>query len=302
MKPTRVLIAEFTCEGEPVSKARARFTKRGSKTYAYTPEKTLDGERRIAWTFRSTVKHLGVNPTDTAIAYRVECEFYNGTRQRRDVDNMTKLVLDGLNKVAWVDDDQVLEIEARKQYVEKADARTVVRVFEIGRIAVPEAACIRCGRAFRTYESWAANPSGKKYCSRECGYAHRVERRQRTCKACGVSFLAWGQTHETKFCSVACKASEGRVRVACAVCGVEFFKQRSAVRRTNLCSQECMRKSDAERNKARRSKHFPGTCLVCGAGTTRKEYARCNACKRANLKPSGRPTAAPALTTEGELS
>ena len=34
------LVAEWSVPGEPVSKARARFTKHGSKTVAYTPEMT----------------------------------------------------------------------------------------------------------------------------------------------------------------------------------------------------------------------------------------------------------------------
>jgi len=128
-KPEPQLIAEFEVPGEPVSKSRARFTKRGSKTVAYTPQKTKDGELRVAWAFRQACARLSLNPTDREIAYRVESEFHSGTRQRRDVDNMTKLILDGLNGVAWVDDNQVLEIESCKRYVPRKSARTVVRVY-----------------------------------------------------------------------------------------------------------------------------------------------------------------------------
>ena len=133
------LIAEFSVPGEPVSKARARFTRQGR---TYTPEKTKTGEERMARAFRAACKST---PTDPEIAYRVEAHFLNGTRQRRDIDNMTKLILDGLNGVAWVDDNQVTELEARKSYVPAADARTDVRVFEVGRLDPPKAPCIRCG-------------------------------------------------------------------------------------------------------------------------------------------------------------
>ena len=141
MKPThsqKTLIASFTVDGEPVSKSRARFTKRGSKTFAYTPEKTKAGEERVAWTYRSLAKGV---PSDPEIAYRVEMHFFNGTRQRRDVDNMVKLILDGLNGVAWVDDNQVTQIEARKSYVTKAEARTEVRLYKVGSLNPPKRKC-----------------------------------------------------------------------------------------------------------------------------------------------------------------
>ena len=238
MKPTRVLIAEFTCEGEPISKSRARFTKRGSKTYAYTPERTHTGERLIAAGFRSVRKGI---PTDAEIAYRVEVDFRCGTRQRRDVDNMVKLVLDGLNGVAWVDDNQVTEVEASKCYVQPFEAATWVRVYEVGRLEPPKSPCIRCGTEFRTYESWRTASSPRKFCSPECGYAYRVERRERACKQCGRTFLAWGPMKETKFCSVACKSESGRADYECTECGIHFRDEKNlGARRTNVwCSYLC---------------------------------------------------------------
>lgn len=287
MKPTQSdtdtpkLVAAFTVDGEPVSKSRARFTKRGSKTFAYTPEKTKAGEERVAWTYRSAVKG---SPTDPEIAYRVEAHFFNGTRQRRDVDNMVKLILDGLNGVAWIDDNQVTQIEARKCYVVRSEARTEVRVFEVGRLEPPKQPCLRCGREFRTYASWRDDPAGRKYCSQECARAHRVERKGRTCEECGEPFLAWGETRETRFCSRACADESRRAEVDCDGCGETFTKQRCHVRKRNYCSTECQQESA----KKRRSKHYPGTCQSCGAGTTRKEYTRCNACRLAGA-PSGKP-------------
>lgn len=292
MKPTRNLIAEFTVPGEPVSKSRARFTKRGSKSHAYTPQKTLEGEMRVGLAFRQATTGLPLAPTETEVAYRVEAEFYNGTRQRRDVDNMTKLILDGLNGVAWVDDNQVLEIESRKTYVAKDDARTVVRIFEIGRITPPTSKCVRCGRLFRIYESWRSDPTSKKYCSRECAYAHRVERRRRICAQCGDEFLAKGKGADVKFCSRDCRSAHDRTTVDCTNCGTRFTKQTCHVRKVNLCSTECQKAYAREQARLRRTKYFPGICEVCGAGTTRKEYHRCNACKLANAQPSGKPEVA----------
>lgn len=271
------LIARFTIEGEPVSKSRARFTKRGSKTFAYTPQKTLDGERAVAKAFKASEHTLANDPE---VAYAVHMRFHNGTRQRRDVDNMVKLVLDGLNKLAWVDDVQVLEIAARKLWVNKDEARTDVEIYQIGKMSPPKSPCIYCGKEFRTYDSWKKNPNGKKYCSTDCAYAHRVERRVRNCEECGVEFHAWGEQRETRFCSMDCNSANKRVTMDCDHCGQPFTKQRCLVRTKNYCSDECIGEAQVQRRQERKSTRFPGTCLVCGAGTTRKEYKRCNPCKK----------------------
>jgi Holliday junction resolvase RusA-like endonuclease len=60
----------------------------------------------------------------------VELAFYQGTRARTDIDNMGKLVLDALNGVAWTDDVQVSVLLARRVYVTKDRARSVIRIFE----------------------------------------------------------------------------------------------------------------------------------------------------------------------------
>lgn len=278
---TQELIAEFTIPGEPISKARARFTKRGSKTVAYTPQKTKDGESAVKAAFLSVTNKIG---TDTNEAYAVRAHFYNGTRQRRDVDNMVKLILDGLNEVAWVDDNQVLEIAARKSFVTKAEARTTVQVFRIGDMNFPSKACLKCGTKFRTYDSWDT-PHGKKYCKPECFYTHSVEKRTRTCKHCGDEFQAWGETSETIYCSVNCMSLNKRVTKTCVGCGDEFTTQKCHASKILYCSTEC----NVAAAKKRRSTRFPGKCGVCGGGTTRKEYVRCNPCRLKNAKLAGKP-------------
>lgn len=277
-----LLVAEMVIKGEPVSKARARFTKYGSKVQTYTPEKTRTAEDVLAVTYRKTARRP---PAPAPTAFRVEMEFYNGTRQRRDVDNMVKLVLDGLNRVAWEDDNQVLQIEASKHYVTKAEAHTIIRVYEIGSLNPLTAKCLHCGSDFKTYESWLNDPKGKKYCTIDCAYAARRAARERVCEQCGAPFLATGPMRETKYCSRKCQSEAGRAVVECARCGASMTIQRCHVRPSNYCSSECM--LDAQRE--RRSKRMPGRCEVCGGGTTRKEYRRCNPCKLAGLKPSGKP-------------
>ena len=111
----------FTVEGEPMSKARARVTRQG---HSYTPKGTVDAERRVRETFEATACE------SFSVPVGVELAFFQGTRARKDIDNMVKLVLDALNGVAWADDVQVSVLLARRVYKVKDEARTIVRIFE----------------------------------------------------------------------------------------------------------------------------------------------------------------------------
>lgn len=268
------LIAEWSVSGEPISKARARFTKFGSKTVAYTPEKTKQGEHRVAWEFRAAGGRFN---KDTETAYAVHATFFNGTMQRRDVDNMLKLILDGLNGVAYPDDTQVLEVWGRKAKVEKADARTEIKLYSIGTIGRPMKPCIRCGKSFATYDSW----ENRKYCSPDCANRDRVEKKERVCENCGKTFYAKDNRGKSpKFCSRQCQSSFGKTEIECFICGTAFIQFKSWANDRSICkSVECRRARDRITARERRTKHFPGTCLICGGGTTRKEYKRCNPCK-----------------------
>lgn len=276
----------FTIPGEPVSKARARFTGYGGKVRAYTPTKTLDGEKSVAAAFRAAG---GRFESDREVTFEVAATFHNGTRQRRDVDNMLKLILDGLNGVAWVDDTQVMNIAGRKCFVERADARTEVALRPIGRMDRITKACEWCEVEFTTYPSL----KGQRFCSRECRTESRRVARARTCERCGVEFLAHGPSRATRFCSRGCADREGRIDIPCGVCGTSFIQFQSWANQGRIyCSTECSAENARARSRERRSKKFPGTCAICGSGTTRKEYVRCNPCKLAGKATLPRPRAA----------
>lgn len=263
------VIAEFTIEGEPASKSRARFTKRGSKTIAYTPEKTKAAEERVAWLYRAAGGRHHGDCRDTG--YGVIAVFFCAQHQRRDVDNMLKLILDGLNKLAWPDDSQVLEVTGRKAYVRDPDhARTHVLIYRAGDMDHPKDKCVRCGTEFRTYRSTAKT---RKYCSQECAYAHRAERRTRSCLNCGGKFLA--QSADAKHCSRACDSEYRTVELTCIECGGTYRKPRSTANKgRHLCSDECRANWWREQRKGAAK----GTCARCGGPTSKKTYAHCRVC------------------------
>lgn len=266
-------IIHFTIDGEPVSKARARFTGYGSKSRAYTPAKTKTAEERVAWAFRQAG---GEFEPDGEITFGVELTFYNGTRQRRDIDNMIKLILDGLNGVAWVDDTQVVQVSARKRFVSKAEARTVVTVGRVGVMDRLTKPCEHCGKDFVTYRSL----SGQRFCSRACGNASRYAARERICEHCGKSFLAHGASRDTKYCSKECQVDAGWTSIDCDVCGTSFRRRRCHVKGRNYCSPPCRDTAHAANRRSRPK----GTCVDCGGPVSRKGYERCQVCRWAYVK------------------
>lgn len=275
---SRELIAEFCVEGEPVSKSRARFTKRGSKTMAYTPERTKEAEAKVAWAFRQVAR--GHVP-DATHAYMVDAAFFTGTRQRRDVDNMVKLICDGLNGVAWADDNQVTQIAARKMMTERRDqACTMVRVYQLNEVDYPTRDCLRCGTAFRTYPSLP----NSNHCGQECFLADKRDRRLRTCEQCGTTFDS-GNNSKARFCGRKCSVESRRTTVACAHCGQDFTMQNCHVRERNYCSPKCQQAS----MRPIRAANARGICATCGGPTSKKQYTNCRGCDFASKSARGNP-------------
>lgn len=194
------VVAQLLIPGEPASKARARFTKQGSQTHAYTPEKTKAAEAQTAWHFQRARPDWKV---DAEGHYGLMAVFFCESRQRRDVDNMIKLLLDGLNKVVWQDDVQVLEVSARK-VVGFAPARTEAVLYRTWGYTAPTRRCEGCGNEIRLYKSTQATA---KYCSRACELDTRANRRAKRCPSCDTTFDC-GRSVQV-YCSRAC-ADQGR--------------------------------------------------------------------------------------------
>jgi crossover junction endodeoxyribonuclease RusA len=103
----------------PKSKGRPRLGKRGR---VYTPIATHEAEQRIAEIWRQAAGPKFDGPVE------IEVDFYKNETTiivrastdiplsglRGDIDNYLKLVMDGLNGVAWDDDKQVVLVYAAK--------------------------------------------------------------------------------------------------------------------------------------------------------------------------------------------
>lgn len=121
----------FTILGKPMGKERPRMAFNNGKTYVYTPNKTKDYESNVRTSYAKTIRHkfpkgmpLEANvtafyriPTNTSEVLRKA--MLNGDilpTCKPDGDNIIKIILDSLNKVAFHDDSQVCKINFEKRY------------------------------------------------------------------------------------------------------------------------------------------------------------------------------------------
>ncbi len=101
----------FFVSGEPVAKARPRVAIRRTRDgrafgQAYTPSKTRDWEDQIKSHCLAACQASSwlPDPHTVSVSLRFNLVHRVGNRRRGDIDNYAKSVLDGLNGVAFPDD------------------------------------------------------------------------------------------------------------------------------------------------------------------------------------------------------
>ncbi len=263
------LVATFIVPGEPASKSRPRFTTRWGRPQTYTPDATKRAEAGVGAVYLAA---CGNRPPDERHMFAMDVDFYCATGVRRDVDNMVKLILDSLNKIAWADDHQVVEVHAKKHFIEAVDdARTEVAIHTVGIMPNRKAICQRCGVEFPRPKSHAA----KKYCSDACRRQAMQAAKTKTCDQCGATFTSHSPKSQQRFCSSECHYASKQIAAICTACGKQFAKPRHLNRSGNsYCSDECKRGYWRDQRKSAAK----GTCQDCGGPTTKKTYKRCRDC------------------------
>ena len=127
----------FVVKGEPKGKGRPRFTKTGR---VYTPAETAQYERLVAMNYSESAKgYKFTTPVKVTVkAYhkppkgkskKVTGDMLNGhilPTKKPDADNVAKIILDGLNHIAWDDDTQVVDMMVIKRYSEEPFVAVII--------------------------------------------------------------------------------------------------------------------------------------------------------------------------------
>lgn len=120
----------ITIPGKPVGKERPKFRRAGFKVITYTPPATKKYEKEVARIYKQSA---GVLYTEIPLRVRILAKFpipeswskKNKEKalkdeikpnKKPDLDNIAKIILDGLNGVAYTDDKQVTSLEIEKVY------------------------------------------------------------------------------------------------------------------------------------------------------------------------------------------
>lgn len=121
----------FIVPHDPVPKARPRF----SRGHTHTDPKTQRAEQLVVMAAR----RAKVRPFSGPVV--VWLDFHRKTHIRCDLDNLAKLTLDALNKIAWLDDSQVVALHVTKALGSpspRTEVRVEVSVPVVGKVPVED--------------------------------------------------------------------------------------------------------------------------------------------------------------------
>jgi Holliday junction resolvase RusA-like endonuclease len=127
-----MLMVTFRVDGTPVPKGRPRFARRGKFVSTYTDKTTLQYEDLIA---DGAKRAMGASePFEVALEAFIYFSLpipksYSKKRteaclsglerpMKKDLDNLIKAVGDGMNKIIYKDDGQIVNLHATKVYGE----------------------------------------------------------------------------------------------------------------------------------------------------------------------------------------
>ena len=113
---------KFKVLGKPRGKQRPRMCVRFGKQITYTPKQTSEYEKLVKASYMAVSKMFFKKDIPLEIDITA---FFNGkysdndwATKKPDSDNIIKIVLDGLNKVAYHDDAQICKLSFEKKYSE----------------------------------------------------------------------------------------------------------------------------------------------------------------------------------------
>lgn len=139
---------QFEVPGKPQGKQRARVSIRGGYARAYTPEETASYENLVKLCYRQEAMAQGASIItrdksvwiDIDAKYEIPKSFSKKKRDealtgvlyphtKPDIDNVVKIICDALNGVAFIDDSQVVSVQATKRYANAPSVTVTIHSF-----------------------------------------------------------------------------------------------------------------------------------------------------------------------------
>lgn len=117
--------------GQAVGKGRPRVANRGPHASLYTPEKTASYESLVKMAGQQAMAGADLILVAVSVSISITCQIPASWSKRKqaqalagdirptskpDIDNVVKVLFDGLNGIVWKDDVQVVDTSARKRY------------------------------------------------------------------------------------------------------------------------------------------------------------------------------------------
>lgn len=136
---------KFTYYGEIKGKGRPRFRSMGKFVSTYTPKETKDYEMSIKEAYLNESTCTYFNNEQLILTLNIYQAVPKATSKKKtqemlehkirptkkpDIDNILKSVCDSLNKVAYTDDTQIIEIVAKKYYAERNYMEIEIKTLE----------------------------------------------------------------------------------------------------------------------------------------------------------------------------
>jgi Holliday junction resolvase RusA-like endonuclease len=100
----------FVVEGQPVPKQSFKKSAHGR----YTPQLQADWQEEVGWAARQSMNQKGFQPANEKQPLCVTLNFILTDKRRRDLDNLSKAVLDACNGILWGDDCQIVSLTITK--------------------------------------------------------------------------------------------------------------------------------------------------------------------------------------------
>lgn len=116
----------FFVDGTPRAKQSFRFSRANGGPGGYTPARVKAWQENVGWAAQQAIRRIGLlEPTEAGLT--VTLIFFLPDLRRIDLDNLSKAVQDGLNKIVWRDDQQNIRLVLDK-YVCRTRQGVLVRV------------------------------------------------------------------------------------------------------------------------------------------------------------------------------